>query len=78
MIYNVALVSGVQQSDSVTLLCMYILFSCPFPLWFIALRGGLKLAIGLAVILRFPPENECPRMCRFDSFPKWTKACFKI
>ena len=78
MIDSVALVSGVQQSDSVILLCMYILFSCSFPLWFIALWGGLKLAIGLAVVLHFLPENECPRMCRFDNFPKWTKACLKI
>ena len=33
LIYNVVLVSGVQQSDSVTR--MYTFFSYSFPLWFI-------------------------------------------
>ena len=35
LIYNVVLISAVQQSDSVIHIYIYIIFSYSFPLWFI-------------------------------------------
>lgn len=48
MIYNVALVSGVQQSDSVILFCMHVLFLCSFPLWFGRSQGRFEACYWLS------------------------------
>lgn len=77
MIYNVALVSGVQQSDSVILFCMYVLFHVLFH-YDLSPQGRFgSLLLGLAVILQLPPEMNVPG-CRFDNFPNGLKPVSKF